>query len=81
MSCRLLVVIFNTWSDLLFQKIKELEGQNDTLKMELHQMHEKSLVSQKPSTSNTLFSIIRWVIMLIQALILQLSAVFTPKRG
>lgn len=61
MSCRLLVVIFNTWSDLLFQKIKELEGQNDTLKMELHQKHEKSLVSQKPSTSNTLFSIIRWV--------------------
>lgn len=61
MSCRLLVVIFNTWSDLLFQKIKELEGQNDTLIMELHQMHEKSLVSQKPSTSNTLFSIIRWV--------------------
>ena len=65
MSCRLLVVtrfsIFNTWSDLLFQKIKELEGQNDALKMELHQIHEKSLVSQKPSTSNILFSIIRWV--------------------
>lgn len=46
--------IFNTWSDLLFQKITELEGQNDTLKMELHQLHEKSLNVQDLVNQNTL---------------------------
>ena len=42
-----------TQCDLVFQRVKELENRNDTLKEQLEQLQEESVVSQKPLRSNT----------------------------